>query len=113
MCGRFVRSSSAAAIAKVFGVAASDIPASSDNIAPTQSVAAIVRSPEDGLQLQSPRWGLIPSWAKDPAIGSKLINARAETVAEKSSFRSVFRLIDRFKLCLDDKKNSSNGYFAL
>ncbi len=91
MCGRFVRSSSAAAIAKVFGVAASDIPASSYNIAPTQSVAAIVRSPDAGLQLQSLRWGLIPSWAKDSAIGSKLINARAETIAEKPSFRSAFR----------------------
>lgn len=90
MCGRFVRSSSAAAIAKVFGVAESDIPASSYNIAPTQSVAAIWRS-DLGLQLQSLRWGLIPSWAKDPAIGSKLINARAETVAEKPSFRSAFR----------------------
>lgn len=90
MCGRFVRSSSAAAIAKFFGVAASDIPPSY-NIAPTQPVAAIVHSPDVGLQLQSLRWGLIPSWAKDPTIGSKLINARAETVAEKPSFRSAFR----------------------
>lgn len=62
------------------------------NIAPSQLMAS-VRLPfgsttREGVML---RWGLIPSWAKDPAIGMKLINARAETVAEKPSFRKAFR----------------------
>jgi putative SOS response-associated peptidase YedK len=60
------------------------------NIAPTQSVAA-VRSIAAGRELALLRWGLIPSWATDPAIGNKLLNARVETVSEKPSFRSAFR----------------------
>ena len=62
------------------------------NIAPTQPVATItatLEAPEPQFQLL--RWGLIPSWAKDPAIGNRLINARAETVAEKPSFRAAFK----------------------
>ncbi len=59
------------------------------NIAPSQPVAVI---PNDGQnQLNFFVWGLIPSWAKDPAIGNKMINARAETLAEKPSFRTAFR----------------------
>ena len=59
------------------------------NIAPTQPVAVITNS--NVHQLQYYLWGLIPSWAKDPEIGSRLINARSETLAEKPSFRSAFR----------------------
>lgn len=59
------------------------------NIAPSQPVAVI---PNDGKnQLDFFLWGLIPSWAKDPAIGNQMINARAETLAEKPSFRTAFR----------------------
>lgn len=58
------------------------------NIAPTQDVPAVVaRRQGGGRQLRLFRWGLIPSWAKDPEIGNRLINARGETVAEKASFR--------------------------
>lgn len=62
------------------------------NIAPTQEVAA-VRSAAGGPQRELVffRWGLIPGWADDPGIGNRLINARAETAAEKPSFRSAFR----------------------
>jgi putative SOS response-associated peptidase YedK len=61
------------------------------NIAPTQDVAA-VRLGEDGARhFVTLRWGLIPSWAKDATIASKMINARGETVAEKPAFRSAFR----------------------
>jgi putative SOS response-associated peptidase YedK len=60
------------------------------NIAPTQPVAA-VRSTAAGWELALLRWGLIPSWASDPAIGNKLLNGRAETVSEKPSFRSAFK----------------------
>jgi putative SOS response-associated peptidase YedK len=59
------------------------------NIAPSQPVAVV---PNDGqMRLDYYVWGLIPSWSKDPSIGSRLINARGETLAEKPSFRSAFR----------------------
>ena len=60
------------------------------NVAPSQDVA-VVCAAEEGRTLAMLRWGLIPAWAKDPAIGHRLINARSETVAEKPSFRSAFR----------------------
>ena len=60
------------------------------NVAPSQDVA-VARATPDGRTLAMLRWGLIPPWAKDPAIGHKLINARSETVVEKPSFRSAFR----------------------
>ena len=59
------------------------------NIAPSQPIAVI---PNDGQnKIEFFRWGLIPSWAKDPKIGSRQINARAETAADKPAFRSSFR----------------------
>lgn len=62
------------------------------NIAPTQPVFAITASNEGGGNIATHfQWGLVPSWAKDPAIGVKMINARAETVAEKPAFRAAFR----------------------
>ena len=60
------------------------------NVAPSQDVA-VVRATDGGRSLSILRWGLIPAWAKDPAIGYRLINARSETVAEKPSFRSAYR----------------------
>lgn len=60
------------------------------NIAPTQEVAAVVEEDEE-RKLELFRWGLIPSWAKDPEIGSRMINARGETVSEKPSFRKAFK----------------------
>lgn len=60
------------------------------NVAPTQPVAA-VRVKDEQRRCLLFRWGLVPSWAKDLSIGSRLINARSETVAEKPSFRFAFR----------------------
>ena len=62
------------------------------NVAPTQPVA-VVRCPsgESDRELAWLRWGLIPSWAKDPSVGNRMINARAETAAEKPSYRVAFR----------------------
>ena len=60
------------------------------NIAPSQPVA-IVRAAGPGRELAQVTWGLIPGWAKERAIGNRLINARGETVAEKPSFRDAFR----------------------
>ena len=65
------------------------------NIAPTQPVLAIINNGKDMADFLI--WGLIPSWAKDPSIGSRLINARAETLAEKPSFRSSLK----YKRCPD------------
>jgi putative SOS response-associated peptidase YedK len=58
------------------------------NIAPTQPVAVVTEA--DKRQVELFKWGLIPSWTKDPTIGSRLINARSETLAEKPSFRKAF-----------------------
>lgn len=60
------------------------------NLAPTQEAVTIHRTGE-GLATSMRRWGLVPSWAKDPTIGTKLINARAETVATKPSFRAALQ----------------------
>ncbi|HET6762479.1 MAG TPA: SOS response-associated peptidase [Longimicrobiaceae bacterium] len=60
------------------------------NVAPTQH-APVLFARDGERVLEMTRWGLIPSWAKDPSIGSKMINARAETVAEKPSYRAAFR----------------------
>lgn len=61
------------------------------NIAPTQPVATIVKNPDGNNEFVWMRWGLIPSWAKDPAIGNKMINARAETLSEKPAFRTAYK----------------------
>lgn len=92
MCGRFSQSKSAEAIASAFQVA--EVPPLTPryNIAPTQSVATILQTlDQQDRQFKMLHWGLIPSWAKDPKMGAKLINARAETVAEKPAFRTAFR----------------------
>jgi putative SOS response-associated peptidase YedK len=59
------------------------------NIAPSQPVAVIANNRPDTLEYF--QWGLIPSWAKDPKIGNRMINARAETLAEKSSFKNAYK----------------------
>jgi putative SOS response-associated peptidase YedK len=59
------------------------------NVAPTQPVAVVANNGQNKLEFF--HWGLIPSWAKDPKIGNRMINARAETVAEKTSFRVPYR----------------------
>jgi putative SOS response-associated peptidase YedK len=92
MCGRFTLFEPDKILAREFGV--SDFPPGSPryNIAPSQPVAAVRAAPAGtGRELALLRWGLIPSWSKDPAIGNRLINARAETAREKPSFRNAFR----------------------
>ncbi|MCL4201390.1 MAG: SOS response-associated peptidase [Pirellulaceae bacterium] len=91
MCGRFTLRTNPHQLALIFGCEIpSDLPASY-NVAPTQSVAAL-RGCEDGQrEFTLLRWGLIPHWAKETSIGNRMINARAETIAEKPAFRSAFR----------------------
>lgn len=94
MCGRFAFYSPAEASAALFGVVTSVEFKPRYNIAPTQDIAAIRNSagePDEGRELAVLRWGLVPFWAKDPSIGNRMINARAETVAEKPSYRAAFR----------------------
>jgi putative SOS response-associated peptidase YedK len=92
MCGRYTQRQSAEVIAKAFEV--DNVPAleSRYNIAPTQSVPTVLQSSASSdRKFKMMHWGLIPKWAKDSKIGAKLINARAETVAEKPAFKSAFR----------------------
>ncbi|MBC8120901.1 MAG: SOS response-associated peptidase [Gemmatimonadaceae bacterium] len=90
MCGRFTLSQSPEAIAEAFALTAPPAVEPRYNIAPTQDVLT-VRATAEGRSAIAVRWGLVPSWSKDPAIGARMINARAETVAEKPSFRSALR----------------------
>lgn len=90
MCGRYTLAVSPARLAARFSVTPPLDLQPRYNIAPTQSVIA-VRETTEGRQLATLRWGLIPSWAKDATIGSRMINARSETVLEKPSFRAAFR----------------------
>lgn len=92
MCGRFAFYSPSEATTALFGVQSGSMEiAKRYNIAPTQDVAAIREDQSGVRELAMLRWGLVPSWAKDPAIGNRMINARAETVAEKPSFRSAYK----------------------
>ncbi len=90
MCGRFTLAVPGEQVAAQFQLAAPPELAARYNIAPTQQVAA-VRAAEGGRELALFRWGLVPSWAKDPSVGARMINARSETAAEKPAFRTALR----------------------
>jgi putative SOS response-associated peptidase YedK len=91
MCGRF-RLTSPAKLVDTFGVEADEGWAPRYNIVPAQNVIVIRQDAEEPKRRGSlMRWGLIPSWAKDDSIGYKMINARAETVATKPSFRDSLK----------------------
>lgn len=91
MCGRFGQKATSAELAAAFGAAwRGDEPRLPRyNVAPTQDAPVLLRDGEVPV-LDVFRWGLIPSWAKDMAIGNKMINARAETVIEKPAYRTAF-----------------------
>jgi putative SOS response-associated peptidase YedK len=91
MCGRFAFYSPSEATAALFGASGSVPVEARYNIAPTQYVAAIRLSEDESRELALLRWGLVPFWARDPSIGNRMINARAETVAEKPAFRAAYR----------------------
>jgi Uncharacterized conserved protein len=91
MCGRFILLTDLRVITESFNVrnvACEYRPG--NNISPGQQIAAVLRK-DDQNSLVDFRWGLIPSWAKDPSIGYKMFNARAETIAEKPSFKNAFQ----------------------
>ena len=87
MCGRYTVISPAPALAKRFGAREVPTPPPNFNAAPSQALPIITNSAPGHIQLV--RWGLVPSWSRDPASGPKPINARAETLAEKPSFRQL------------------------
>ena len=90
MCGRFTQKSSPKKVAERFEVEGVPPLFERYNVAPTQKVLGI-RESADGREATFFKWGLVPSWAKDPAVGNKLINARSETVTEKPSFREALK----------------------
>jgi putative SOS response-associated peptidase YedK len=92
MCGRYALYSPADAIADLFDATAeiNDL-APRYNAAPMQWLPVIRRRPSGERVLHALRWGLLPSWAKDETIAARLINARAETLAEKPAFRAAYR----------------------
>lgn len=93
MCGRFTLSASRYEIARRFHV--DEVVAEEEraryNVAPSQQVLVVAAS-ADGTRrrLGTLQWGLVPSWAKDPSIGNRMVNARAESAASKPAFRSAF-----------------------
>src|SRR5262249_52706539 len=90
MCGRYPLATSRAQLADLFRLAGGPELPLRYNVAPTQPVS-VARDGAGGRALALARWGLIPHWATDPAIGNRLLNALAETVTEKPSFRDAFR----------------------
>jgi putative SOS response-associated peptidase YedK len=108
MCGRFVSARQRQELIDEFLVEADHVAgdvAPDYNVAPTDRIYTVLTRGGDGerapaehaadgdrptRQLHRLRWGLVPSWAKDPSVGSRMINARAETVAAKPSFRAAF-----------------------
>ena len=91
MCGRFVSTNSPERISAYFGASFEAEPLGENfNVAPTNDVLAVVAG-GDGPAVRAFHWGLVPTWAKDAKIGSKMINARAETVMDKPAFREAFR----------------------
>jgi len=95
VCGRFTLTADLALLEEVFALV--EVPPMPPmvpryNIAPTQPVAVVRRALQGaGPELTFMRWGLVPAWAKDIKIGNRMINARAETVAEKPSYRNAYK----------------------
>lgn len=96
MCGRFALAVSPEDISKYFHVEAVTEEIHQYNIAPGQLIKAILQMPDSKRKIASMKWGLIPSWTKDPSKGGKTINARAETVHTKPSFRYAIK----FRRCI-------------
>ena len=90
MCGRFTLRTTPQEVAKAFDLGEAPDFRLRYNVSPTQQVLAI-RLDDGNRSARFHRWGLIPSWADDPKIGYRMINARSETVADKPSYRSAFK----------------------
>lgn len=93
VCGRFTLRTPAARLAQAFGGVSADYGEPRYNIAPGRPVLALRQGSgaEGARALARLRWGFVPAWAEDPSIGARLVNARAESVADKPAFRAAFR----------------------
>lgn len=91
MCGRFALVATGEEVAEHYQLAEVPFVVPRYNVAPTQPVAAVRLNGAGEREFTFFQWGLIPSWSKDPAMGSKMINARAETAGEKPAFRAAFK----------------------
>lgn len=93
MCGRFVSSTPPAELAATFSAEAprEQLVEPNFNVAPTNDVWAVRVDPDEVRRLVALHWGLVPRWAKDPGIGSRMINARAETLADKNAYKAAYR----------------------
>jgi len=91
MCGRFVQNFTFETLQQNFNISATapDI-TPNYNVAPTQEILTIIKHDNEN-KLERLHWGIVPFWAKDISIGSRMINARAETVSSKPSFRNAFK----------------------
>ena len=91
MCGRFTNSAEIKDIEKEFKINLSETKSKPRyNIAPSQEIDVVLNQ-DDKIILTELKWGLVPSWSKDPDIGNRMINARGETLSEKPSFREAFK----------------------
>jgi putative SOS response-associated peptidase YedK len=97
MCGRYATTQTSASLNDAFGAELADsfVELEPDyNMAPTKLAPLVIARPSDDgrptRELLTAKWGLVPSWAKDPSIGNRMINARSETVAEKPAFKKAF-----------------------
>lgn len=91
MCGRFTTDIPLELLVEIFGLAEAPVTTPRYNIAPTQQIPVIRQYADGQNHLDHLRWGLIPSWAQDKSIGSKMINARSETLTEKPAFKQAVR----------------------
>lgn len=91
MCGRYSLTTPAEAILHLFGLAARPALFPRYNIAPGQAMLAVRRGRDGVPEAFFARWGLVPYWAKDVSIGSRMVNARSETVMEKPAYKHAFR----------------------
>ena len=91
MCGRFTLTAPPDAVRRCFGLDSTPELEPRFNVAPGQDVATVSADREGRRVLALRRWGLLPYWAKDPKLGSRLVNARSETAAEKPAYRDAFR----------------------
>ncbi|MBX5481592.1 MAG: SOS response-associated peptidase [Myxococcaceae bacterium] len=93
MCGRFTLKTSPKALQEELGILVPSELAPRFNIAPSQRIAVVTNTAANTgeRKVELFKWGLIPSWAKDPKIGNRMINARAETLVEKPSYRTALK----------------------
>jgi putative SOS response-associated peptidase YedK len=91
MCGRFIRTTPIERFSALFSAPGSVVLKASYNIAPSSKILLARNTPKGGRELVALKWGLVPSWSKEPRTEFNTINARAETIDEKPTFRSAFK----------------------